>query len=444
MGMRLGMRVDFKTGASGLTATIDIPEQRATGLSLKNVRFDAPKVHFELPAGPGLAVFDGELKNEEISGTFTQGPATGTFSLKRGTSTPEKPVPEEPVPYKQEEISFSNGQVSLAGTLTLPPQGGSHSAVVMITGSGPQNRDEELFGFKPFRVIADHLTRNGIAVLRYDDRGVGGSTGSTAQSTTEDFAADVLAAVQLLKSRPDIDAKHIGLCGHSEGGIVAPIAAARSSDIAFIILMSGSAVTGERILLAQGEAIARAEGAKEEDLRKQADHQKRIFKAVREGRGWDELRTDMRREGLAQIDKLPAAQRDTISDPGAYIDKVVDGQLKMPQSPWFKYFLDFDPASVLEKVRCPVLAVYGELDLQVPATMNQTALVAALSKSGNKDYTVKVFSKANHLYQEAVTGSPKEYPGLKKEFVPGFLDLLTHWIQEKAGAVTASANHETD
>jgi len=433
MGTQLAIRVDFKTDQEGLKATIDIPQQGAKGLVLKNVRFEAPKVHFELPAGPGLAVFDGELKGDEISGSFTQGLASGTFSLKRGAATKEVPPAEEPVPYKQEEVRFTNGNVILAGTLTLPPSGGPHPAVVMITGSGPQNRDEEILGFKLFRLIADHLTRNGIAVLRYDDRGVGGSTGITMQSTTQDFAGDVLAAVQLLKSRPDIDSKHIGLCGHSEGGVVAPIAASRSNDVAFIILMSGMGVTGEKILLSQGEAIARVEGASVEDLQERAEWQKRIFKVVRDGKGWEELRMDMRRDVLAQVEKLPPEQKKTIPDPKVYADAATEAQLQMPRSPWFKYFLDFDPSPYLEKVRCPVLALFGELDLQVPAEENKQAIAAALEKGGNKDYTMHVFPKANHLYIGAGTGSPKEYPMLKKEFVPGFLDFVTRWIRVKTG-----------
>jgi len=436
-GIQLEIRVDFKADQEGLKGTIDVPQQGGKGLALKNVRFEDPKVHFELPAGPTLAMFDGELKKDEVSGSFAQGPATGTFSLKRGAMPKAAPPAEEPVPYKQEAVGFTNGTVTLAGTLTLPASEGPFPAVVLITGSGAQNRDEEILGFKLFRLIADYLTRNGIAVLRYDDRGVGGSTGSTSESTTDDFAGDVLAAVQLLKVRPDIDAKHIGLCGHSEGGIVAPIAASRSKDVAFIVLMSTMSVTGERIMLAQGEAIGRANGASAEDLKKEAEFQKRIFKAVRGGGGWEELRADMRRDVLAQVKEMPAEQRKTIPDLDAYADQAVDAAIKMPQSPWFKYFLDLDPAPYLEKVHCPVLALFGELDTQVPAAENKQAIVAALEKGGNHDYTVQILPKANHLYIAAVTGSPKEYTSLKKEFVPGFLDLITRWIRMKSGLQAA-------
>jgi hypothetical protein len=164
-GIQLEIRVDFKADQEGLKGTIDVPQQGGKGLALKNVRFEDPKVHFELPAGPTLAMFDGELKKDEVSGSFAQGPATGTFSLKRGAMPKAAPPAEEPVPYKQEAVGFTNGTVTLAGTLTLPASEGPFPAVVLITGSGAQNRDEEILGFKLFRLIADYLTRNGIAVL---------------------------------------------------------------------------------------------------------------------------------------------------------------------------------------------------------------------------------------------------------------------------------------
>ncbi len=433
MGQDLGIKVDFRSDATGLKASIDIPMQGAIGLPLTNVKFETPKVHFELPAGPGLAVFDGEMKGDQISGSFSQSGMTGTFQLKRAQAAPEAAGPRPTLPYKEEEVAFKNGDVTLAGTLTLPASQAPVPAVVLITGSGPQNRDEEIFGFKPFRLIADHLGRNGVAVLRYDDRGVGASTGSINEGTTEDFAKDALAGVAFLKTRPAIDPKRIGLCGHSEGGVVAPIAAARSNDVAFIVLIAGMGVTGEKILFAQGEAIARADGAPDEAIRKQIEFQKRTFEAVRTGKGWDELRADLQKQARAQVEKMPEAQRKAITDVDQYVNMMVNAQLAMPRSAWFKYFLDYDPATSLEKVHCPVLALFGEHDLQVPAEMNAKAISEALARAGNKDVTIKIIPKANHLFEEAVTGSPSEYDSLAKEFVPGFLDTLTSWIRQKNG-----------
>ena len=433
-GIELRIIVALKSSAGSLSGTIDIPQQGAAGLPLAGVRRNGNAVHFELNAGPAVAVFDGELGGDTISGTFAQGPATGTFSMARGAAAaPAAPAP--PSPYVVEDVQFSSGAVTLAGTLTRPKTAGRVAAVVLLSGSGAQNRDEEVFGFKVFGVLADHLTRQGLAVLRTDDRGVGGSTGSTADATSEDLAGDALAAVAYLKGRSEIDAARIGLMGHSEGGIVAPMAAARSADVAFIVLLAGPALTGEQVMLAQAAAIARAQGAPEPAIEKNAALQRRIFAAVRAGGGLADLRAQLKQEGLAQIQALPAEQRKTIPDPAAYVDRALDAQLKLVESRWFRFFLDYDPAPALQKVRCPVLALFGELDLQVvPLDANRSAMQAAFEKGGNSRSTVTVIPKANHLFQAAGTGSPAEYTMLKKEFAPGVLDTLTDWIRARTAA----------
>jgi hypothetical protein len=426
-GTTLDITVAVTGSADALKATIDIPQQSAAGLPLTNVRFESPKVHFELPAGPGLAVFDGELRDGVIKGTFEQGGYKGTFELKPAAQKPAA-APEPPPPYKQEDVKIQSGTITLAGTLTLPPTGGPFPAVVLITGSGPQNRDEEVFGMKPFRLIADHLTRQGIAVLRCDDRGVGGSTGSTSQTTSSDFADDGVAQVQMLKGRPEIDKAQIGLLGHSEGGLVAPIAATRSSDVAFIILLSGSAVTGERILFAQSELLMRAAGGTEEAIKKNTEVQKLIFAAVRAGTGWDKVVEVMTADMKAVLDAAPTAQQLPAEKRDAYIKTRVDAQIAGTRSPWFKFFLDYDPAPTLQKVKCPVLAIFGERDLQVPVALNRDPMEQALKSGGNKSYAIEVMARANHLYQDANTGAVQEYTTLKKEFVPELLPLVTSWI----------------
>jgi len=419
-GQNITMRVDFTAADK---ATIDI--QSATGLTGTNVKIAGESVHFELIAGAGLCVFEGTLKDGVISGTFTQGAAKGTFEL-----SPAKPAAPEPAPpYKVEDVTITNGAIKLAGTLTMPPTSGRHPAVVLITGSGAENRDEEVFGFKVFRVLADQLTRQGIAVLRCDDRGVGGSTGSTPESTSEDFATDVLADVAYLASRRDIDAKRIGLVGHSEGGLIAAmVATRRPSAIAFIVLMSGPALPGDRILLAQGARLLKIRGASPELIAKQAETQRKLVEAVRTNTGWDELEKESKAEIDAQAAKLPESQRQAIQQAGY---QQVAAELKSAHSPWFRFFLTFDPATVLTKVRCPVLAFYGELDFQVPAELNQPVLEQALAKAGNRDVTVKVLPKANHLYEEGKTGDFAEYATLKKEFVPDLVPTMTAWIQAR-------------
>ncbi len=422
MGQELPISVTFAASDKG---TIDI--QGATGLPLTNVKVAGDAVHFELPAGLGLCVFDGAIKGDAISGSFAQGPAKGTFDLRPRTATPPPP-PEPPPPYEQEEVKITNGAVTLAGTLTLPPTAGRHPAVVLITGSGAENRDEEVFGFKVFRLLADQLTRQGIAVLRCDDRGVGGSSGSTSQSTSEDFATDVLADIAYLKTRPDIDAAHIGLIGHSEGGLIAPIVAARSRDVAFIVLMSGPALAGEKEMLAQGERLVRIRGMGPAAVAKQAETQHRMFDGARHNVPWEEVEKPFKADLDAQIATLPEAQRKNAEQAAAQQLAVIAAQYKGLLTPWFRFFLSFDPATVLEKVRCPVLAFFGDLDFQVPVDVNKAALEQALAKAGNRDVTIKVLPKANHLYQEATTGDISEYTTLKKQFVPDLLPTMTGWI----------------
>jgi pimeloyl-ACP methyl ester carboxylesterase len=432
MGQVLTIAVHLESGAAGLSAKIDIPQQGAHGLPLSNVRYEPPHVHFELPAGPGLAVFDGQARGDSIAGDFTQAGMTGTFALARGAASPPASLPEsEPPPYVEEEVTFAHGAITLAGTLTMPRTGGPHPAVVMITGSGPQNRDEEIFGFRPFRIIADHLTRNGIAVLRYDDRGVGGSTGSVSQATTQEFAEDALAGVELLTQRAEIDSRRIGLVGHSEGGIVAPLAATISDDVAFLVLLAGTAVTGEAILYAQGELINRAAGASDAAVERQRRFQRLSFDVVRADSGWDQLEAELRRQTREAVDSMTPQERAAIADLDAFLDTRVNAAIQSIKSPWFRYFLDYDPVPALRKVRVPVLAVFGEFDLQVPPSVNQEPMAQALEEAGNRDYTIRVLPKANHLFLSTETGSPSEYATMEKSFVPGFLDLMTQWIQKR-------------
>ncbi len=427
-GTQLGIIVNVTESDAGPAATIDIPQQMATGLPLANLRVQPPKVHFELPAGPGRALFDGEMKGDAITGTFEQAGVKGAFQLKRAGAVQPPPPSQPPPPYRQVEVKVPNGSLTLAGTLTMPPSGGPFPAVVLITGSGAQNRDEEVFGLKPFQMIADYLTRQGIAVLRCDDRGVGGSTGSMSQALSSDFADDALASIAFLKGRPEIDPARIGLLGHSEGGLVAPIAATRSADVAFIILLSGTAVTGERIMLAQSDLVMRAAGATEEAVRRNTEIQRRIFAAVRTGQGWDEVAATLRSDIKAAVDALPEAQRKAIPDQEAFIQSQVNAQLAAARTPWFRYFLDYDPAPTLAKVRCPVLAIFGERDLQVPVALNREPMEQALKSGGNRSYEIHVLARANHLYQDSKTGGVQEYTILKKEFVPELLPLVSSWI----------------
>ncbi|MDX1393304.1 MAG: alpha/beta fold hydrolase [Gemmatimonadota bacterium] len=436
LGQDLGFSVEFERSEGDLRARIDIPTQGALGLALRRVSETGASVHFELPAGPGLAVWDGERAGDVIEGTFTQAGAEGTFRVMRddaaGAGAPPEDPPDEDVPYRQQELAFDNGDVHLEGTLTLPEDGGPFPAVVMVTGSGAQNRDEELFGFRPFRIIADHLTRRGVAVYRYDDRGVGNSTGNVGLSTTSDFADDVLAAIAMLSAHEEIDDGRIGIVGHSEGGVVAPLAASRSGSVAFVVLIAPTSVPGADVIFEQGAEIARTAGQSEAQIANGQALQRRIFEAVADGEDLAALRGELDTVIRAQLAASPEAQRAAITDVDAFVDAQLDQQLAAVASPWFRFFLTYDPAPALRRTTVPVLAIFGERDLQVTPSQNRGPLAEALG--ANPDVTIETLPGANHLFQTATTGSPAEYATLPKEFVPGFLDLISSWIVDRAGA----------
>jgi len=425
LGTELPFSVTFEIPDGNLLATMDIPAQGASDLPLTSVSYEDSRVHFELQAGIGLAVWDGIHEGDVIEGEFTQNGALGTFRIERegGAGTVEEP---ELLPYQQEEITFEHGQFHFEGTLTLPHGPGPFPAVVMITGSGPQDRDEQLVGFRPFRIIADHLTRLEIAVYRYDDRGVGSSTGSVSEATSSDFADDVLAAATRISAHPRIDAARIGLIGHSEGGIVAPIAANRSSAISFAVLLAGTSVTGAEVIYEQAMLIARTASASEDDIAKQTQFQQRMFEALKRGEDLEQFRDEMAADFRQAIATAPPEQRAAISDVDEFIETRVNTEIAQIQTPWFRYFLSYDPAVALRKAEIPILALFGELDLQVSPAQNYEPMVEALS--GNDDVTIEVIPGANHLFQAAVTGSPSEYATLDKSFIPGFLEKISDWI----------------
>lgn len=411
-------------------ALLDIPSQGLKDYQFTKFSYDAPNLHLEAFPGARQAVFDGALGTDgTLSGKYTQAGYVGTFSLKRST---QAAAPTEAVPYKQEEVTVKNGDVTLAGTLTLPPSGGSLPVVVLISGSGQQNRDEDILGFQPFRLIADHLTRNGIAVLRLDDRGMGGSTGDIEKATSEDFAGDILAAVNFLKARPDINPKQIGLFGHSEGGLIGPMVAQHSSDVAFVILLAGPGLPGEQVIIQQVGAITRAGGASLADASKSMDEEKKVLDAVISGQGLDQVKADLLAKAQAQIAALPEDQRKQLGDPKAAAEQAVDTQLAALTSPWAKFFLTYDPGPALANLKVPVLALFGGKDVQVVAGPNEQAVKDALAKGGNTRGTTKVYPNANHLFQPATTGGTEEYSQLKT-FVPGLLDDVTAWIKGVTG-----------
>jgi uncharacterized protein len=418
----LRMRVVFTETAAELRAIIDIPQQGAAGLPLSAVVRTDSTVHFELPTPTARAVFDGRIAGNTISGTFAQGQVSGTFELTRIAPAESAPRP----PFVEHEIAVTNGTVRLAGTLTVPSGAGPFPLVVMITGSGPQNRDEEILGFRIFQVSADRLARQRIAVYRYDDRGVGGSTGNAAAATTPDLAGDVLAALAALKTRAEIDPKRMGMLGHSEGATVAAIAASRSADATFAVLLAPPGVRGEEILRQQAVDGARGLGADDAAVsRVAAAHRNATSLALKKADA-EEISSAVKELIRAQYDTMPAAQQQTLGAREAFVERTYAPAVAQLQAPWMRFMIDFDHAAPLREVKCPVLVLFGRLDLQVPPGLNEQPVRAALA--GNGAATIAVLDGANHLFQPARTGQVSEYAALPKAFVPGFLDQIAAWI----------------
>lgn len=325
------------------------------------------------------------------------------------------------------DVVVQHGDVTLAGTLTLPAAPPPYPATILVSGSGPQDRDEAipgLDGYRPFRWLAEGLQGAGVAALRYDDRGVAGSTGVHLTATTADFADDAEAVLDHLRQLPGIDPVRVGITGHSEGGIVAAMVAARRSDVAFVVSIAGTGMDGGSLLRLQSELILNQLGLPAEVVEQELATGDRIRQLIID-EDWDALETLIRETAAVQLAALPPETRDAID-----LDALVMQQMASYQT-WMRFFILHDPAEDWRRVTVPVLALFGGRDLQVPAAENRVPVEAALQEAGNADVTVLLFEEANHLFQQAVTGSPEEYPVLKMEFLPGFLDAITGWLQER-------------
>jgi fermentation-respiration switch protein FrsA (DUF1100 family) len=407
--------------ADGLTATLDSPDQGMKGLPTSSVTRTGSSLKIEASKIGG--VFEGKIAADlgSIDGKWTQGGGTMPLVLKRlkddaelEQKRPQTPV--KPYPYREEEIGYENKEqnVTLAATLTIPQGKGPFPGVVLITGSGPQDRDESLLGHKPFLILSDFLTRHGIAVLRADDRGVGKSTGVFSTATTADFSTDAEAGVAYLKTRAEVDPHKIGLIGHSEGGVIAPMVAARNKDVAFIVMMAGTGVPGDQVIVAQLKAIDIASGKSEQDTEKEASKQQEIVKLIETERDETVLQKELR-EKLAG--DAPEAQ--------------IGIEINQLTSTWFRYFLTYDPATALRKVTCPVLALNGSLDKQVLPDQNLPPIRKALGDAGNQHFEIDELPGLNHLFQMAKTGSPLEYSQIEETMSPVALDKIAVWINQR-------------
>jgi uncharacterized protein len=349
-------------------------------------------------------------------------------------------APVEAVPYVQEDVTFPNGDITLAGTLTLPEGDGPFSAIVLVTGSGPQDRDESvapLATIKAFRLIADALTRAGMVVLRYDDRGVGKSTGDFATATIADFATDASAAIDYLLTRHEINPSQIGLLGHSEGSMVAAMLGASNPHLKFIVSTAGPAVSGGDVLVTQYERTYKAENASDADLKAQLNFLSQLFPLIRANKG-DGIRQLMHDLVMEKIKQLPEDQQKQIGDLEAYASQQAATVEKTYNTAYWRFALTYNPGDDWAKTNIPVLAIYGTLDVQVDADQNSTALDAALKKAGNRDYQITILPGANHLMQAATTGSTTEYATLKQEFTPDFLPTIIDWLAKHVALKAAS------
>jgi uncharacterized protein len=429
-GMRLRLTLSVEAVGGALQARFVSVDQGSSAFAATvEVRGDSAVFTMPQIGGTYRAVLVGR---DTLRGEWTQGPGTLPLTMVRGADAamtlarPQNPQP--PLPYRSEEVTVESVPgVRLAGTLTLPQGAGPHPAVLLVTGSGPQDRDESLLGHKPFLVLSDHLTRAGIAVLRVDDRGTGRSTGSFAGAMSDDFARDAEAAVRWLRARPEVADGRVGIVGHSEGGMIAPLVASRSPDVAFVVLLAGPGIPAADLLVMQGERIAQAGGAPEGVVRRSAELQRLLFAAV--AATADSAALDAQVREIATRWRASLTPEEQAQIPG----QAVDVGLRQVMAPWFRWFLRYDPVPALRATRVPVLALNGALDLQVPADENLAGIEQALRAGGNRDVTVEKLPRLNHLFQTATTGSPSEYGEIEETMSPAVLQRVSAWILERFG-----------
>lgn len=410
------------------TSTMDSPSQGAMGLPTDKTIFENNVLKIEMSK---LGIFyEGTFEVDSIKGVFTQGGLPFPLELVKGKYKQKKKLqePAKPYPYISEEVFFENlkgGNIKLAGTLTIPKGIKNPPVAILITGSGAQNRDEEILGHKPFLVLSDHLTRKGIAVLRYDDRGVAKSEGEFSIATSYDFADDVEAAITYLKTRNDVvDINKIGLIGHSEGGMIAPIVASKNKDVSFIVLLAGPGITGKEILLTQSRKALELSGLTSEDIDINEKYSKKIYDACLDYKG-----ENSKQEILNIFNEMKDNSSDRLKT--QLTDEAIQQQIKTITSPWMLTFIKFDPIEYLSKVNCPVLAINGEKDSQVLPKINLNGIENGLKMANNKDVTILEIKELNHLFQTSKIGSFSEYASNKETFSPKALEIISDWINKR-------------
>lgn len=427
MGSEIGFVFQITKNGETFSGTMSVPQQNANGIPLSSVTLSENTLTIKFdPAG---LTYSGKVNNRQIDGTFSQNGMTFPLALTREKPEAKKinrpQEPKAPFPYESEEVTFENSleKITLAGTFTYPKTK-NFPVVILISGSGQQDRNAEIFGHKPFWVIADYLSRNGVGVLRLDDRGVGKSGGDPSTSTSLNFASDTEAAFQFLKKNPIVNAKKIGLIGHSEGGMIAPIVAAKNPSFQFIVLLAAPGIPCDELLLEQSYLIGKSSGMNETELLETKKINQQIYTVVKSEKSND--------VALAELESIffDMYKDDTAFNTLEEKDKktVVQQQIGPLLTPWYRYFIRYRPEVNLEKITCPVLVLNGEKDLQVPPQTNVEGIKKALLKAKNKSVTTKVYPNLNHLFQECKTGSVEEYGTIEQTFSPQVLQDIKDWI----------------
>lgn len=424
--LRIVFHISEKDGK--FSSTMDSPDQGAKGLPVGETTYKNRELHLGMPNM--MAEYNAKLDSKDpniLVGDFTQRGQEFKLVMVRGSVEEEDLRPQEPKPpfkYYTEDVTFKNEKdgITLTGTLTKPRKRGKYRAVVLVSGSGPQDRNEEILGHKPFWVIADYLTKNGYAVLRYDDRGTAKSKGNFSTATTFDLAEDAKSAVSFLKTQKGIT--DIGIIGHSEGGLIAPIVASEMPDLAFIVLMAGPGVKGSELLLMQQDAIGRATSLDQTEVMRNIDINKGAFKIINTQ---PNLETATNYLDLYLKQKM-AAIPDSLNPSGASDEVMIQTYLNQYTSPWMYNFIKTDPVVFLKEVSCPVLAINGSKDLQVPAKANLNAIEKALKNGNNPKATFIEFENLNHLFQECETGLPMEYGSITQTISPKVLEKMAKWM----------------
>jgi hypothetical protein len=424
-GTRLRLVLKIRRTATGWMATVDSVDQHANDIPVDAVTVTGGDLKLTLNRINGS--YSGRVAGDKMTGSWTQNGQSWPLDLVKTDHPPATAArpeePKRPLPYREIDLLVENraAGATLACTLTEPPGDGPFGAVVMATGSGPQDRDEALLGHRPFFVLSDAITRAGVAVLRCDDRGVAKSTGTYATATTLDFVDDALAEVAALRTRPEIARAHVGIVGHSEGGEIAAIAAAKSKNVAFVVMLAGPALPGDVTLDLQRGWAERAAGASDQAIADSKAHWDQAFVILKSNKETGVAERELR----ALYDGLPAADRASLEKGGGFAP--IARQLL---SPWMRGFIALDPRPYLARIRVPVLALNGERDCQVLPRENLPEMKKALRHDA--DVTVREMPGLNHLFQTAKTGAVAEYAQIEETMSPAVLTLVSDWIARHA------------